>query len=64
MIGEDKSLDPSKYFIVTFALFSNGEVRIAKNKLGDLYYLMAVPMFPIVFISIQHGDLQPKALGI
>jgi homoserine O-acetyltransferase len=27
MIGDDKALDPKKYFIVTFALFSNGEVR-------------------------------------
>lgn len=26
MIGENKALQPSKYFIVTFALFSNGEV--------------------------------------
>ncbi|KAF8235982.1 homoserine acetyltransferase [Tricholoma matsutake] len=25
LIGEDKALDPSKYFIVTFALFCNGE---------------------------------------
>ncbi|EJF57664.1 homoserine O-acetyltransferase [Dichomitus squalens LYAD-421 SS1] len=25
MIGEDKALDPTKYYIVTFALFSNGE---------------------------------------
>jgi hypothetical protein len=27
MVGESKALDPRKYFIVTFALFSNGEVR-------------------------------------
>jgi homoserine O-acetyltransferase len=31
MIGEDKSLDPSKYFIVTFALFSNGESSSPSN---------------------------------
>ncbi|CDO69133.1 hypothetical protein BN946_scf185042.g35 [Trametes cinnabarina] len=28
MIGTDKALDPSKYFIVTLALFSNGEVNM------------------------------------
>lgn len=26
LIGEDKVLNPKKYFIVTLALFSNGEV--------------------------------------
>ena len=27
MIGPEKALDPDAYFIVTIALFSNGEVR-------------------------------------
>jgi hypothetical protein len=27
MIGDDKPLDPGKYFIVTIGLFSGGEVR-------------------------------------
>lgn len=31
MVGDDKVLDPRKYFVVTFALFSNGEVRYDKN---------------------------------
>lgn len=31
MIGEDKALQPSKYFIVTFALFSNGESSSSSN---------------------------------
>ena len=35
LIGEDKTLDPSKYFIVTPALFSNGEVRC------DTFIMMA-----------------------
>ena len=28
MVGTGKALDPAKYYIVTFALFSNGEVCI------------------------------------
>ncbi|KIM75515.1 hypothetical protein PILCRDRAFT_827226 [Piloderma croceum F 1598] len=31
MIGDDKALDPRKYFIVTFALFSNGESSSPSN---------------------------------
>ena len=31
MVGDDKVLDPRKYFVVTFALFSNGEVRYDKT---------------------------------
>ncbi|KAJ3556026.1 hypothetical protein NM688_g2255 [Phlebia brevispora] len=31
MIGEDKALDPRKYYIVTFALFSNGESSSPSN---------------------------------
>ncbi|KAL0575740.1 tyrosyl-tRNA synthetase [Marasmius crinis-equi] len=31
LIGEDKALDPKKYFIVTFALFSNGESSSPSN---------------------------------
>jgi len=31
MIGADESLDPGKYFIVTFALFSNGESSSPSN---------------------------------
>ncbi|EMD37642.1 hypothetical protein CERSUDRAFT_94644 [Gelatoporia subvermispora B] len=30
-VGTDKALDPSKYFIVTFALFSNGESSSPSN---------------------------------
>lgn len=29
MVGEGKVMDPEKYFVVTFALFSNGEVSKA-----------------------------------
>lgn len=28
MVGPNNALDPSKYYIVTFALFSNGEVSV------------------------------------
>ncbi|KAI0949027.1 hypothetical protein AcW1_008742 [Taiwanofungus camphoratus] len=31
MIGEDKALDPTKYYIVTLALFSNGESSSPSN---------------------------------
>ncbi|CAL1706471.1 unnamed protein product [Somion occarium] len=31
MIGPDKALDPTKYYIVTFALFSNGESSSPSN---------------------------------
>ncbi|TFK39505.1 alpha/beta hydrolase fold protein [Crucibulum laeve] len=31
MVGEDKVLDPRKYFVVTFALFSNGESSSPSN---------------------------------
>ncbi|KAF8159858.1 homoserine O-acetyltransferase [Crassisporium funariophilum] len=31
MVGEDKVLDPKKYFVVTFALFSNGESSSPSN---------------------------------
>jgi len=31
LIGEDKALDPKKYFIVTFALFCNGESSSPSN---------------------------------
>ncbi|KAI0823362.1 homoserine O-acetyltransferase [Trametes gibbosa] len=31
MIGKDKALDPSKYFIITLALFSNGESSSPSN---------------------------------
>jgi len=31
MIGEDKALDPTQYYIVTFALFSNGESSSPSN---------------------------------
>jgi hypothetical protein len=57
MIGESKALDPRKYFIVTFALFSNGQVRSAiffigiNNQCRD--YLP-------VLLSIQYGDCSMK----
>ena len=31
MVGPGKALDPTKYYIVTFALFSNGEVCICHS---------------------------------
>ncbi|PSR71914.1 hypothetical protein PHLCEN_2v12124 [Hermanssonia centrifuga] len=47
MIGEDKALDPKKYYIVTFALFSNGEIHgVNAAKLQPAPY--NGPYFPIV----------------
>lgn len=36
LVGEGKALDPRKYFIVTFALFSNGEVRLNMIPLSSI----------------------------
>ncbi|THG99598.1 hypothetical protein EW026_g2772 [Hermanssonia centrifuga] len=44
MIGEDKALDPQKYYIVTFALFSNGESSSPSNTPAPYNG----PYFPIV----------------
>ncbi|THH02262.1 hypothetical protein EW026_g570 [Hermanssonia centrifuga] len=44
MIGEDKALDPRKYYIVTFALFSNGESSSPSNTPAPYNG----PYFPVV----------------
>ncbi|TFY77054.1 hypothetical protein EWM64_g6960 [Hericium alpestre] len=63
MIGTDKTLDSTKYFIVTFALFSNGESSSPSNT--KIPY--NGPYFPEVSyadnIRAQHAVLT-KVLGI
>ncbi|KAL5524051.1 hypothetical protein ACEPAG_8224 [Sanghuangporus baumii] len=63
MIGEDKALQPSKYFIVTFALFSNGESSSPSNTPSPYNG----PYFPAVSyednIRAQY-DVLTKVLGI
>ncbi|KAI5120298.1 hypothetical protein M0805_005802 [Coniferiporia weirii] len=63
MIGETKALQPSKYFIVTFALFSNGESSSPSNTPPP----HNGPYFPAVSyednIRAQYAVLT-KALGI
>ncbi|THH02294.1 hypothetical protein EW026_g569 [Hermanssonia centrifuga] len=44
MIGEDKALDPKKYYIVIFALFSNGESSSPSNTPAPYNG----PYFPVV----------------
>jgi len=62
MLGEGKVLDPKKYFVVTFALFSNGESSSPSNTPAPYNG----PYFPAVSyednIRAQHAVLQK--LGI
>ena len=51
MIGPDKALDPNNYFIVTIALFANGEV--SDYSVGYMStFLSAVS----VLFTIQHRE--------
>ncbi|KAI0775832.1 homoserine O-acetyltransferase [Trametes elegans] len=63
MIGPDKALDPSKYYIVTLALFSNGESSSPSNTPAPFNG----PYFPAVSyednIRAQYAVLT-KALGV
>ncbi|KDQ57462.1 hypothetical protein JAAARDRAFT_58074 [Jaapia argillacea MUCL 33604] len=63
LVGEGKCLDPSKYFIVTFALFSNGESSSPSNTPAPYNG----PYFPAVSyvdnIRAQYAVLTKK-LGI
>ncbi|KAJ8591180.1 alpha beta hydrolase fold protein [Rhizopogon salebrosus TDB-379] len=63
MVGEDKVLDPRKYYVVTFALFSNGESSSPSNTPAPYNG----PYFPTVSyddnIRAQYAVLTQK-LGI
>ncbi|KZS98462.1 alpha beta hydrolase fold protein [Sistotremastrum niveocremeum HHB9708] len=63
LVGEGKALDPSKYFVVTFALFSNGESSSPSNTPAPYNG----PYFPQVSyednIKAQHAVLTKK-LGV
>ncbi|KAA1473923.1 homoserine acetyltransferase [Dentipellis sp. KUC8613] len=63
MIGTDKALDPDKYFIVTFALFANGESSSPSNTKAPYNG----PYFPNISyednIRAQHAILTKK-LGV
>ncbi|KAH8114500.1 homoserine acetyltransferase [Phellopilus nigrolimitatus] len=61
MIGEDKALQPSKYFIVTFATFSNGESSSPSNTPAPYNG----PYFPAISRTIraQYAVLT-KILGV
>ncbi|THH28750.1 hypothetical protein EUX98_g5446 [Antrodiella citrinella] len=63
MIGKNKVLDPSKYYIVTFGLFSNGESSSPSNTPAPY----DGPYFPLVTyednIRAQHAVLTKK-LGL
>ncbi|KAH9935340.1 homoserine O-acetyltransferase [Fomitopsis serialis] len=62
LVGEDKALDPRKYFIVTFALFCNGESSSPSNTQPPYNG----PYFPLVSyednIRAQYAVLQ--SLGV
>lgn len=63
LINENKALDPSKYFIVTFALFSNGESSSPSNTPNPF----SGPYFPSVTyednVRAQYAVLT-KELGV
>ncbi|KAG1788823.1 Alpha/Beta hydrolase protein [Suillus plorans] len=63
MVGEDKVLDPRKYYVVTFALFSNGESSSPSNTPAPYNG----PYFPTITyednIRAQHAVLTQK-LGV
>ncbi|EKM54690.1 uncharacterized protein PHACADRAFT_124009 [Phanerochaete carnosa HHB-10118-sp] len=64
MIGPNKALDSTQYFIVTFALFSNGEQSSSPSNTPEPYN---GPYFPVVTyednIRAQHAVLVEK-LGV
>lgn len=63
LVGEGKALDPNKYFVVTFALFCNGESSSPSNTPAPY----SGPYFPFVSyednIRAQHAVLT-KHLGV
>lgn len=63
LVGEGKALDPTKYFVVTFALFCNGESSSPSNTPAPY----GGPYFPFVSyednIRAQHAVLT-KHLGV
>ncbi|KAG2368433.1 Alpha/Beta hydrolase protein [Suillus spraguei] len=63
LVGEGKALDPNKYFVVTFALFCNGESSSPSNTPAPY----GGPYFPFVSyednIRAQHAVLT-KHLGV
>ena len=60
--GVVQALQPSKFFIVTFALFSNGEVR-DRRAFPLSRIRLTVSLNCEVFIAIEYGKVQPLVLS-